>query len=293
MGNESRYCAICAWRASCQKRYGVHTDISGNVYCNEYTRDLSLKRKEDVEKQNQEAASRIERYIENQLHRLQSLAERELKQETPRGAVITVSRETGACGTEIAERLSRELKMDLMNDQIIGYVAESAQISKRVIESLDEKAVSRRDTWIASFFESRHLWPDQYLDHLTKIIATIGHYGNTIIVGRGAHYILPPEKLFRVRLMAPLESRIAHVMEVRNATRKEAEKYILKTDNDRQAFIRKYFHMDITDPSHYDLVVNMRVITVEGAVEAIKAAFLKRKIAEGPNPAAQPAPESA
>jgi cytidylate kinase len=77
--------------------------------------------------------------------------------------------------------------------------------------------------------------------------------------------------------MAPLENRIEHIMQVRNATRQEAEKYVLKTDNDRQAFIRKYFHMDITDASQYDLVINMRINTVEGAVEAIKAAFLKRK----------------
>jgi len=286
MVSETKYCAICAWRVNCQKRYSVHTDVTGNVYCNEYTRDLSLKKQEEVEKQNIEAASRIDRYIENQLRRMQDLSEQELKQGTPGGAVITVSREAGAYGTEIANRLSQELKMDLMNDQIIGYVAESAKISKKVIESLDEKEVSRRDTWISSFFESKHLWPDQYLDHLIKIIATIGRYGNTIIVGRGAHYILPPEKLFRIRLVAPLEDRIAHIMETLKATRKEAEKYVLKTDNDRQAFIRKYFHMDITDTSHYDLVINMRIITVDGAVEAIKAAFLKRKILEASTPAA-------
>ncbi|OPY11774.1 MAG: cytidylate kinase [Syntrophus sp. PtaU1.Bin005] len=285
MAGETKYCAICAWRENCQKRYSVRTDIMGNVYCNEFTRDLTLKRKEEVEEQNREAASRIERYIESQLQRMKNLSEQELK-EGASGGVITISREAGACGTEIAQRLSRELNMELMNNQIIDYVAESAQISKRVIESLDEKEVSRRDAWIASFFEHKHLWPDQYLDHLIKIIATIGRYGNAIIVGRGAHYILPPEKLFRIRLVAPLEDRIAHIMKVQNATRKEAEKYVLKTDNDRQAFIRKYFHMDMTDPGHYDLLINMRIITVDGAVEAIKAAFLKRKGLEAASPAA-------
>ncbi len=282
---ETKYCAICAWREKCQKRYSVRTDSMGNVYCNEYTRDLSLKRKEEGEEQNKEAATRIERYIEHQLRRMKDLSEEELKGGAS-GAVITISRETGTGGSEIANRLSSALKMDVMDNEIIEYVAESANISKKVIESLDEKEVSRRDAWIASFFESKHLWPDQYLDHLTKIIATIGRYGNTIIVGRGAHYILPPEKVFRVRLVAPLENRIARVIETRKMTRKEAEKYVLKTDNDRQAFIRKYFHMDITDPSHYDLVINMRIITVEGAVEAIQAAFLKRKILEAPASAA-------
>jgi len=291
MGSETRYCAICAWRASCQKRYSVHTDITGNVYCNEYTRDLSIKMKEDAERQNQEAASSIDRYLENQLRRLHDLSEKELRKDAPGGPVITVSREAGASGTEIARRLSQELKMDLMNDQIIGYVADSARISKKVIESLDEKEVNRRDAWIAAFFEDKHLWPDQYFDHLTRVIATIGRYGNAVIIGRGAHYILPPENVFRVRLIAPLEDRVAHIMQIRSASYKEAERYVLKTDNERQAFIRKYFHADITDPNHYDIVVSMRIITIEGAVEAIKTAFLKRKVAE--TPAEQPAPESA
>jgi cytidylate kinase len=275
---ETKYCAICAWRASCQKRFSVRSDILGNVICNEYTRDLTIKTPEVLERENQEAESRMERFLADQLRKLRRGATaEELEKETPARPVITVSREAGACGTEIAKRLAAELQMDLLNDQIIGYVAESANISKKVIESLDEKEVNRRDAWIAAFFESKHLWPDQYLDHLTRIIATIGRYGNTVIIGRGAHYILPLENIFRVRLMAPLENRIEHIMQVRNATRQEAEKYVLKTDNDRQAFIRKYFHTDITDASQYDLVINMRINTVEGAVEAIKAAFLKRK----------------
>ena len=275
---ETRYCAICAWRANCQKRYGVHTDIMGNVYCNEYTRDASIKMKDDSERQNHEVVSSIERYLENQLRRFRDLPEQELRKGPPGGPVITVSREAGACGTEIATRLSQELKMELMNDQIIGYVAESARISKRVIESLDEKEVTRREAWIAAFIESKHLWPDQYFDHLARVIATIGRYGNAIIIGRGAHYILPPENVFSVRLLAPLGNRIAHVMQVRNILYEEAEKYVLKTDNERQAFIRKYFHADIADPGQYDIVMNMRIITVDGAVEAIKMAFLKSRI---------------
>ena len=43
MGNEKRYCAICAWRGSCQKRFSVATDAQGFVHCPDYSRDLSIK----------------------------------------------------------------------------------------------------------------------------------------------------------------------------------------------------------------------------------------------------------
>ncbi len=48
MGAEKRYCVICAWRVSCQKRFSVGTDAVGNVHCPDYSRDLSIKDK-DIE----------------------------------------------------------------------------------------------------------------------------------------------------------------------------------------------------------------------------------------------------
>jgi hypothetical protein len=48
MSNEKRYCAICAWRAGCQKRYSVATDAQGFVHCPDYSRDLTIKDK-DIE----------------------------------------------------------------------------------------------------------------------------------------------------------------------------------------------------------------------------------------------------
>lgn len=46
MSSEKRYCAICAWRANCQKQYSIVTDASGCVRCADYSRDLSIKDKE-------------------------------------------------------------------------------------------------------------------------------------------------------------------------------------------------------------------------------------------------------
>jgi len=46
MGTEKKYCAICAWRASCQKRFCVSIDASGYVHCPDYTRDLAIKDKD-------------------------------------------------------------------------------------------------------------------------------------------------------------------------------------------------------------------------------------------------------
>lgn len=193
--------------------------------------------------------------------------------------VITISREPGSGGSEIARRLAQELKMDLVGAQIIQKIAESADISAKLIESLDEKQITRRDDWLSSLIETRHLWVDDYLRHLTKVIGTFGKQGNFIIVGRGSQYILPPEDTFRLRFIAAMEVKIQNVMRDFGSSREDAEKYIIKTDSDRRAYLRKYFNADVANPSDYDMVINTGKLGIDGSVEAVMAAFAawKRK----------------
>ncbi len=186
---------------------------------------------------------------------------------------ITISRDPGSGGTEVARRLAKDLAMDLIGSKIIQQVAERADISEKVIASLDEKEVRVRDSWLDSLFLTRHIWPDEYIRYLTKVIGTIGKQGNTIIIGRGGQFILPPEETFRVRLVAPREVRIRNVMRDSNTDFETAERYVYRTEADRNAFHCKHFGTDWTSPLFYDLTVNTGSMGIEGAVEAVRAAF--------------------
>jgi cytidylate kinase len=214
----------------------------------------------------------IEALVDEQLKKWQRQTQEQKKEKAKSGPVITISREPGSGGSEIARRLARDLKMDLIGAQIIQKIAESADISTRIIQSLDEKDVTRRDIWLESLFEKRHLWHDEYLFHLTKVIGTMGRQGNFIIVGRGAQFILPPEETFRLRFIAPMDFKIANVTRDFGSSKSDAEKYIIKTDSDRQAYLRKHFNADWTDPAHYDMVINTGKLGIDGTVEAVKAA---------------------
>jgi cytidylate kinase len=186
---------------------------------------------------------------------------------------ITISRDPGSGGTEAARRLAKDLEMDLIGSKIIQQVAERADMSEEVIASLDEKEVRLRDSWLDSLFRTSHIWPDEYLRYLTRVIGTIGKQGNTIIIGRGSQFILPPEETFRVRLIAPREIRIRNVMQDSNTDLETSERYIYRTEADRNAFHCKHFSADWTNPIHYDLIVNTGYMGIDGAVAAVKAAF--------------------
>jgi len=256
MSMDRKVCSICAWREHCQKRFQVATDGLFNVNCPDYTRDVQIK--------DSEVEARI---VQEQLDKWQ-------REKAPVSEyTITISRQAGAGGSEIARILAKKTKMDLMAGQIIQRVAESSKMSTKVIETLDEKAVTTMESWINSMFVSRHLWPSDYLKHLTRVMGTIGKHGNAIVVGRGAGYILPPETTFRVKIIAPIEYRIESMMRIRNLSRDDAQKYIEKRDADRIAFVRKYFQLDAMDPQHYDLVINTEKVGIDGAADTILIAF--------------------
>jgi len=109
-----------------------------------------------------------------------------------------------------------------------------------------------------------------------KVIGTIGKHGRAVIVGRGANFVLPPDKRLSVRIVAPLELRIKNVTRDFGIDTEEARRRVIRTDSDRRAFVRKYFNTDIRAPLNYDLVINIGILSIEGAVDAIKGALSQK-----------------
>lgn len=214
----------------------------------------------------------IQQIIEEQVQKwnIMRTKKREEKADIP---VITISREAGSGGQLVAKGIAKRLGFDLFHREVIQKMAESAQVNSRLLETLDEKGLSMLEDWISSLVHERHLWPDQYLQHLMKVIATIGRHGRAIIVGRGANFVLPPEKRFRVRIVAPQELRVQNVARDLDIPVDEAKRRVIRTNSDRRAFIRKYFNADISDPINYDLVINTETLSVDAAIGTVCSAI--------------------
>jgi cytidylate kinase len=229
-----------------------------DVNCPDYTRDIKLRDKD------------VDKLVDDQVMRWQKE-----KKEHP-GHVITLSSEAGAGGGWVARILATELGMNLVGSELIHTVAESSHMSDKVIKSLDEKSISFLDSVISSFFSARHIWPNEYIRHLSMVMHTNAKHGNMIMIGRGGSFILKDEA-FRIRIIAPQEMRIERVMHDRRITYQEALEYVQKYESDQIAFIRKYFNEDINDPKHYDFMINTKHVSIETAAESIKKAFIAWK----------------
>ena len=214
----------------------------------------------------------IPRIIEEQVQRWQ-IMQKEGKTEKEGVSIVSISREPGSGGRIVAGKLADKLGIDIFHQEVINEIAKSADVSEKLLESLDERGLSILEDWISSLVYDRHLWPDEYLQHLMKVIGTIGKHGRAVVVGRGANFVLPPEKRFSVRIVAPQAWRVQNVSKEFDISLEEAKRRVMRTESDRRAFIQKYFNADITDPTNYDLVINTATLNVDDAVNVISSAL--------------------
>jgi len=215
----------------------------------------------------------MEQIIEEQVQRWQ-LSHRQTPREEQGFRVFTVSREPGSGGRLVAQRVAKILGFDCFHQELIQAMAASAQVEARVLETLDEKGVNTLEHWIASLADRRHLWPDQHLNHLMRVMGAVSRHGKAVIVGRGSNFAVPPAHRLRIRVVAPLEERISRVSETFGVSREEARRRIMRTESERRAFVQRYFYADIADPIHYDMVVNTGELSVE-AVASLVVSFAR------------------
>ena len=77
--------------------------------------------------------------------------------------VITISRESGSRGYEVAKQLCRETGFDLFHHEIVDTMVETSKSSRVLLETLDERGMNIVDDIISNFVSEHHLWSDEYL----------------------------------------------------------------------------------------------------------------------------------
>jgi cytidylate kinase len=216
----------------------------------------------------------IKQFVGNQVKKWERMYSQAGRQAEPRLPTITLNMEPGSGGSILAQKIAERLDFDLFNREIVEAIAKSSEIRETVIETLEKDRLSGMEDFIASLVKDYYIHPDLYLEHLLKVINTIAKHGRAVIVGRGANFILPAHEIFSVRVIAPLEIRIRNVALNYKVAEEEAKRRIIQRESRRKAFVRHSFNADISDPLHYDMVINTGKMNIDAAVEAVIAAVM-------------------
>ena len=182
---------------------------------------------------------------------------------------VTVSRERGSGGGSVAKLVTERLGFALFDSEIVDHVARSAAVDRLVIMHMDEHSQRSIKEWTDRLSQDKRFTTQSYMAHLTKTILTIGEKGRAVIIGRGAHLLLPAERCVRVRVIAPLALRTQRLSVGSEMEHSEAAALIAETDKQRAQFIQENFQQTDANPLLYDLVINTADIAAEAAAELV------------------------
>ncbi|MCA9178946.1 MAG: cytidylate kinase-like family protein [Planctomycetales bacterium] len=210
-------------------------------------------------------------HIRRSIERARSLAHaRKEAGQVRAGQYVLISREAGAGGSDIAVSVAKLLGWEVLDHEIIDYMVEHYGASPKLLEAIDE----RRSPWLTEIVNS---WTQdaggmptmKYVHRLHELFQLAASRGKVVIVGRGARFMLPRDGGLSVRIVAPLEHRIANTAAARGISTEQASQVVRKLDREREAFVREYFHHSADDPQFYDLIVNSEQLGKERVADLI------------------------
>jgi len=200
------------------------------------------------------------------------------EQERPRPhkPLILISRQRGVGGMEVARRLSERLGWPYYGKNIIQEIAKALKTDPARMEILDEKERSILLEYTNVFVKDPNTSQEEYVLYLRRFIKKLGEVGGAIIVGRGANFVIPPERALRVRLVGRPKGWERYLKEKYGIPEEEAERTLKEWDREQREFIRRFFKEEIDEPRHYDMILNMGTYDWDGAVGLILEAYRRK-----------------
>lgn len=193
-------------------------------------------------------------------------------------AILTISRECQSGSHEIGAAVAQRLGYALVSKKsILGDIRKYGKRWPGADLAFDENSPS---VW------ERFDWEYHGLVALVEsIIYEHCLSDNAVIIGRGGNYLLRdvPHAL-RIRLVAPLEIRVARMMKEDGVGEKTAHREIARIDKTRANYVKKNYGRDWEGVDNYDMVFNSGTETYEEIVGVISAALAERdknRTAEG------------
>jgi CMP/dCMP kinase len=182
---------------------------------------------------------------------------------------ITVEREYGAGGGAIAKKLAARLGWKLWDQALTCEIARVAKVDQAVVERMDERCDSRFYRLMKVFMRGSmeqsvavrmgHFDADSMVDFMQRVISGAASEGNSVIVGRGAPFLLRHRPdTFHVFVYAPREEKIRRLLEA-GKSEDEAAEEIDNVDRQREIFVRRYFGMEWPTRELYHMMINSKV----------------------------------
>jgi len=177
-------------------------------------------------------------------------------------AIITISRGSYSRGKEIAEKVAEKLGYECIGRDTIIAASEQFNIPEiKLIRAIHDAP---------SILDRFRYGKEKYIAYIEAALLRHVKKDNVVYHGLAGHFFLEGiSHVLKVRIISDMEDRIALEMEREKVSREEAQR-ILKSDDEQRYKWSKHLHgIDTTDSSLYDMVLHIKTLTPDDAVDMI------------------------
>lgn len=197
--------------------------------------------------------------------------------------LITISREFGAGGADVARRVAEELGWRVVDNELIDRIAERAGIPAAEVAEHEESAPGFVERLARALARSApELFPSAPAEpppepaeaRLVRVTGTVveemAAEGRVVMVGRAASAVLGrSEDALHVKIVAPVRYRIAEIMRRKQADEKTAEQLVKESDGNRARYHEQYYHRQWRDSANYHMVLNTEALGLDAVTAVI------------------------
>ena len=176
--------------------------------------------------------------------------------------IVTISRGSYSRGKEVAEKLARKVGYDCVSRDILLEASAEFNIPEiKLVRALhDAPTVLERFTY----------GKERYLAYLRSSLLQHVLKDNVVYHGLAGHYFLQDiPHVLKVRIIADIEDRVEEEMKRENISAAEARHVLKKDDEERRKWGLQIYGIDTWDSNLYDMVLHIRRLTVEDAVDIL------------------------
>jgi len=177
-------------------------------------------------------------------------------------SIITISRGSLSGGRDLAERVAARLGYRCISREVLLEAASRYGVPEPKLWELFEKK--------PSFWEWLTRSRERYIVFMQAAMCEEAQHGQLVYHGQAGQQLLAGiSHVLKVRLIVPVDRRIKNAMERRGLTKEAATKHVQKIDDERTQRMRELFDVDWRDPALYDVVLNLRDMSVDTAAEIV------------------------
>jgi cytidylate kinase len=197
-------------------------------------------------------------------------------------AIVTISRQYGSGGSEVAERIARALGWKLYDNAVVDEVAARLGITPAEVSAREERlpTLSERLASTMSLAVPEVMTTGEYavippseeriVDVTQRVMEDAVQAGPAVIVGRGAQCLLATRSdALHVFCYAPVESLIEHTMNALGLNAEEARRKVNEMNARREDYVKRHWKREWRDLSNYHLCVNTAWLGIDGAAELV------------------------